>query len=173
MRLTYRIAEPDDLSEICRLARQAIVSMEQCGIAQWDAQYPTEEDFRNDMEKKELYVGLVGDEIAVIYVLNQEFDAEYENGQWRAPDAPFYVIHRLCVRPEIQNSGIAKETVRHIMREVLARGGRAVRLDVFSENPYALKLYRSLGFCRVGEAHWRKGRFYLMERCLSQEDAEE
>lgn len=40
------------------------------------------------------------------------------------------------------------------------------RLDAFTENPFALKLYDNLGYSRVGYADWRKGRFYLMEKYL-------
>ena len=45
-------------------------------------------------------------------------------------------------------------------------GKRAIRLDAFSKNPFALKMYIALGYTVVGEARWRKGLFYLMEKVL-------
>jgi ribosomal protein S18 acetylase RimI-like enzyme len=39
-----------------------------------------------------------------------------------------------------------------------------IRLDVFTLNPYALKMYEKSGYIKVGFAHWRKGEFYLMEK---------
>ena len=57
--------------------------MERDHIFQWDDLYPAKGDFQEDIEKSQLYVGLVNDQIAVIYTLNQECDKEYENGKWK------------------------------------------------------------------------------------------
>ncbi len=46
------------------------------------------------------------------------------------------------------------------------RGIESVRLDAFSLNPYALRMYEGLGYKKVGEANWRKGLFYLFEKNL-------
>lgn len=48
--------------------------------------------------------------------------------------------------------------------ELNAIGIHSIRLDVFSQNPHALKLYDSMGYARTGYADWRMGRFYLMEK---------
>lgn len=56
--------------------------------------------------------------------------------------------------------------MQYIEKEVSSMGFQAIRLDAFTENPFALKLYDNLGYSRVGYADWRKGRFYLMEKYL-------
>ncbi len=117
-------------------------------------------------KKKHLYVGQVHDEIAVIFGLSQEYDKEYKNGTWKEPEKPFYVIHRLCVHPRFQNKGVARQAMKYIENIVALDGGQAVRLDVFSQNPYALWLYQQCGYQKVGMAEWRKGIFYLMEKYL-------
>jgi hypothetical protein len=55
-----------------------------------------------------------------------------------------------------------------IMIEELLRkeGIQSIRLDAFSLNPYALKMYGALGYQKVGETNWRKGLFYLLEKKL-------
>lgn len=45
-------------------------------------------------------------------------------------------------------------------------GGGAVRLDIFSQNPHALRLYTKLGYAPVGTVRWRMGDFILMEKKL-------
>ena len=45
-------------------------------------------------------------------------------------------------------------------------GYNAVRLDTFTENPFAQRLYRHNGYESRGYADWRKGRFDLMEKAL-------
>ena len=52
-------------------------------------------------------------------------------------------------------------------QSVLDRGLRAIRLDAFSLNPAALKLYESRGYERAGEIQFRKGLFYLYEKRLT------
>ena len=99
-----------------------------------------------------------------MYVLNQECDNAYKNGKWKYEDEPFYVVHRLCVDPAFQNKGIAKSTLLHIEKQLKEIGIHVIRLDVFSNNPFALRLYNSLGYSKVGHADWRKGRFFLMEK---------
>jgi len=54
----------------------------------------------------------------------------------------------------------------HIEEQIKNMGYLSIRLDVFSENPYALKLYEKNGYEKRGHADWRKGRFFLMEKTL-------
>jgi len=46
-------------------------------------------------------------------------------------------------------------------------GIKSVRLDTFSENPAALRLYEKLGYKNTGRVNFRKGLFYLFEKSLS------
>ena len=162
--LHYRKATLDDLEEIYSLVAHAVDVMVSQNILQWDEIYPTKEDFRTDINKHQLYVGLIGRQIAVVFALNQECEEEYKNGRWEHPNVPFYIVHRLCVNPDFQNQRIAKRTLLYIEETLLKMDIHAIRLDVFCNNPYSLKLYDSLHYSRVGYADWRKGRFYLMEK---------
>lgn len=166
MQIEYRIACLEDLEDIYALVKNAIDTMIKQNILQWDEIYPNEEVLREDILKKQLHVGILEEQIAVIYVLNQECDDAYKNGNWRFADEPFYVLHRLCVNPVFQNRGVGRVTMLHIEEVLLSMGIKAIRLDAFTENPFSLKLYDSLGYSRVGYAEWRKGRFYLMEKYL-------
>lgn len=160
----YRKAMATDLEAICSIVHAAVRVMEQQQIFQWDDQYPTKADFQEDLKEGALYVGRVDEQIAVLYTLNQKCEEEYETGKWRDPKAPFYVLHRLCVNPIFQNRGIAKSTLQHIEKQVIQMGAHDLRLDAFSENPFALRLYRSMGYTQVGHVDWRMGRFLLMEK---------
>lgn len=167
MKIVYQKACLDNVSEIMSLIKSAVYNMEQSGIFQWDELYPTKEDIINDINNGELYFGKVGDKIAVIYVINNSCDEEYSNGDWQYPNTEYRVIHRLCVHPDFQNKGIAKVTMIHIETELYQLGVESIRLDAFTKNPYAIKLYKNLGYKIVGYADWRMGRFYLMEKYLT------
>lgn len=155
-----------DLPEIIGLTYSAVLEMENNGIHQWDELYPTSEDFSADISAGELYVGTVCGRIAVVYAFNQKCDGEYQKGSWQYPNEEFAVIHRLCVSPVFQHKGIAAEAVSHIEKELHKQGIKVIRLDVFTENPYALRLYKKLGFNKTGKVTWRKGDFYLMEKYI-------
>ena len=164
--LSFRKGTRVDLDSVFSLFTAAIAEMNRLSIPQWDELYPDREILSEDIEKNQLFVGVAEGEIASVYVLNSECDEEYENGAWRYPNAPFRVIHRLCVNPKFQNKGLGNLTMRHIESQVLEEGFESVRLDAFTLNPYALKMYDRLGYVIVGTADWRKGRFFLMEKKL-------
>lgn len=164
--MDFREARLEDLDEIYSLVQAAVKCMEENGIQQWDALYPTYDDFEEDIRKGQLYAGSQDNVLAVIYVVNRECDAEYKNGSWSYPDDRYCVIHRLCVNPVFQNRGVAKIALKAAENQALKEGCQAVRLDVFSENQVAVRLYEGAGYQRVGYADWRKGRFWLMEKRL-------
>lgn len=164
--LDFRLGSSADLPEIAALFENAKKHMIAQQIFQWDELYPTWETYDLDIKRRELTVGILDGRIAVVYVLNRECDEQYRKGRWKYADAPYLVLHRLCVNPAYQNMGVAKLTMAHIEEVVRAKGIRNIRLDAFSENPFALRLYDSCGFRHVGDTDWRKGRFYLLEKCL-------
>ncbi|SEK94004.1 GNAT family N-acetyltransferase [Ruminococcus albus] len=164
--MIYRKAVREDIDAICKIITSAIAEMELHNIFQWDSVYPAKEDFLSDIENNTLFVGTADDDIAVVYAVSKEYDEQYSNGNWQYPDSDFRVIHRLCVAPKYQHKGIAGQTLAHIENELRKSRIDSVRLDVFTENPFALSLYRTHGYTEVGNANWRKGRFLLMEKHL-------
>ena len=148
------------------LHSDAIREMESHEIFQWDDLYPTREDFLEDIEKKSLYLVLEGNIIVAMYVISGESDEAYNNVNWNCTDETAYVLHRFCVSPSFQNRGIGKKVLIHIEEQIKNMGYESVRLDVFTKNPFAQKLYRTNGYEVRGYADWRKGRFDLMEKKL-------
>lgn len=164
MHLTYRLAAQSDLDTICDLVGRSINSMINNGIYQWDELYPTYDDFKCDIENRQLYVGIAENKIVVIFVINREYDPEYDNASWNYTGDRFAVVHRVCVDTDFQHKGIAKNALLFIEQLLISQGIQSIRLDVFSQNPYALKLYSNLGYTVAGYADFRKGIFVLMEK---------
>jgi RimJ/RimL family protein N-acetyltransferase len=140
--------------------------MEEEGIHQWDSIYPDTTVITEDIVRKQLSNGVIDGKIAVCFVLSEDYDEEYKNGQWQWPESKFCIIHRLCVSPDFQNKGIAAETLKYIEKLCKSQGYDSIRLDCFTENPYSRKLYDKAGYSVVGYADWRKGRFELREKKL-------
>lgn len=164
--LVFQKGSKDNLTEIFEVFSEGIKEMLANGIYQWDEVYPSIEDLENDLENEELYVGKSEGDIGVVFVLNQDFDEQYQNGKWVLETEDYMVIHRLCVHPKFQNRGLGKKTLLHIEEILKSEGIKSIRLDAYTMNPFALRMYNSLGYSVVGEANWRKGKFYLMEKIL-------
>ncbi len=164
--MQYRPGRKEDLDEIVRLVGKAIEHMERQGIYQWDKYYPAKEHFIDDIDKDSIYVAVEDDKIIAVYVINQECDEEYHEWEWKNPQESACIIHRFCVSPDHQNRGIGSEVLSHIEEQAKSLGYSSIRLDVFSNNPSALRLYDKNGYEKRGYADFRKGRFYLMEKTL-------
>lgn len=155
-----------DLNEIYEMFSSAVEAMEIECIFQWDDIYPDKAVLSDDISKGQMFIGILNGEICSAFVINKEYDDEYGNGNWNYSGDNFKIIHRLCVNPKYQNIGIGKMTMNYIENKLAKSGVASVRLDVFSENPHAIRLYKGLGYNAVGTALWRKGIFYLMEKIL-------
>jgi len=164
--MNYRMASTSDIDKICSLIADAIKEMESKNIYQWDELYPVKDDFLEDIKNNSMYLALEGDEVAALYVISDESDEAYDYAAWKYDKDTSYVLHRFCVSPSFQNKGIGKKVLLHIEEQIKDMGYESVRLDVFTENPFAQKLYRNNGYEVTGYDDWRKGRFDLMEKKL-------
>lgn len=165
--MEFRLGKLDDLDSICKLITSAIDTMEKQGIYQWDERYPTREDFAADIQKETLYTVVDNETVIAVYVISRECDEEYYRCKWESDGDTACIIHRLCVSPDVQNRGIGKMVLCHIEEQLRDLGFEAARLDVFSGNPYAIRLYEKNGYIKRGYADWRKGRFWLMEKIIA------
>jgi ribosomal protein S18 acetylase RimI-like enzyme len=162
-------ATAGDRDAIVALVYSVVNRLNQSGILQWDEIYPNKTHIDGDLKNGELYVARAGGEIIGIITLNGKSDPEYQNGAWAYNGPDYRVVHRLCVSPTMQGQGVGRRMMEMAEEMLRESGVKSLRLDAFSKNPYSLKLYERLGYRVTGEAVWRKGLFYLMEKELSSE----
>jgi len=164
--ISIRLANIKDSERIYLLYEKAIRVMYEKKIFQWDELYPDQEILREDILNSRMYLGEIKNQIVCVYVLNQQYDDQYKNGEWKYGGPSLMVIHRLCVNPKFQKQGVGTKTMLIIEDSLKQSGIKAIRLDAFSQNPYALRMYEKLGYHKTGEANWRTGLFYLYEKLL-------
>ena len=164
MNLELRKASIEDLDDVLVIYKNAINLLESKGIYQWDDMYPNKDVLKEDIEKEELFLGEINGAIACAFVINEEYDEEYNDANWEYKNSKFKVIHRLCVNVDFQNMGIGKRVMKIIEEELRKENVECIRLDTFSKNPFSIKLYENIGFKKVGEANWRKGLFNIYEK---------
>ena len=166
MEMEFRPATPDDLDALVSLYGAAAQDMREKGIDQWDEYYPDREILAEDVESGDMTLGLLDGRLACAWVVNREYEPEYELGAWEHTEGDFCVLHRLCVNPQLQGRGLARQAMARMEKNARDQGFDSVRLDVFSQNLHAQRLYERLGYRRTGEVRFRKGIFYLMEKKL-------
>ena len=166
MEMEFRPATPDDLDALVALYAAAARDMQNKGIDQWDERYPDREILSEDVESGDMVLGLLDGAMACAYVVNRDCDPEYASGAWAHAQGRFCVLHRLCVNPAMQGKGLARQAMARMEKTAREQGFDSVRLDVFSQNLHAQRLYEGLGYRRTGEVRFRKGSFYLMEKAL-------
>jgi Sortase and related acyltransferases len=164
--MEFKKASQSDLSNIMQIYRAAIKHMDDIGIHQWDEIYPSEDIIKEDIVNTEMYMGLIDSTIVSVFTLSPRHDKEYEIGNWQYNNFRYSVIHRLCVNPTYQNKGVGAQAMKFIEDIFRSENFETVRLDAFSQNPTALRLYEKLGYIKVGEVNFRKGLFYLFEKKL-------
>lgn len=88
--LILKKATLEDLEAILHIYKHAIETMESNGIYQWDNVYPNKEVIINDILESNMFLGEVRGQIASVFVLNQDYESEYENGKWQYEEVTFY-----------------------------------------------------------------------------------
>lgn len=166
MKCEFRLANCDDLISINNIFLDAIQNMNAQNIFQWDELYPTLDIIKNDIRNNHMYVYLINDKPVSVVVINEQQELEYDTVNWTYTDEKIYVIHRLCVDAKVQGQGIGRKTMLLAEAEAIKKGYSSIRLDTFSQNPFALRLYKTLGYKCVGEINFRKGKFYCFEKLL-------
>ena len=164
--MNFSTAQAEDLAEILRLFRAATTRMDAHGVYQWDEIYPDEGILSEDIARGNMTIGNIDGRIAVAFMLDFCEDSDYETAAWRYCAQDIVVLHRLCVHPDFQGQGVARQAMDYLENEVRAQGIKTIRLDAFSQNPTALHLYESRGYQKAGEISYRKGLFYLYEKKL-------
>ncbi len=162
-----RLATEDDLTAVGRLLNACVAAMRQAGIDQWDEIYPTEAILLSDIRAGTMHLAsdrqgtLVG-----TVVLNEVQIPEWSQVAWTFTDGPILVVHRLMVAPTEQGHGAGRSLMEFTETWARANGYRAIRLDAFTANPRALRLYGGLAYRDAGVAMLRKGPFRCFEKRL-------
>jgi GNAT superfamily N-acetyltransferase len=165
--ISVRLADEPDVDRAMVLVRACIDHMRGAGIEQWDEIYPTRDTLLADAREQKLYVASLGAEPTIgLLVLNDYQNPEYADVPWTVNGVAVAVVHRLMVDPAYQGQGIARHLMEFAEEKARELGYGAVRLDAFTANPRALRLYQGLGYHDAGAVTFRKGVFRCFEKRL-------
>lgn len=164
--MEIRLAQLDDKKAILSIIKNVVIDMSSQGIDQWDQIYPNEEVVTEDILDREVYVASEDTVIIGVITLNEYQDEEYETIPWKYNGDKILVIHRLCVDPKFQGAGIATKLLNFAEQFGKENNYSAIRLDSFTENKGACRLYEKHGYEKRGFVTFRKGDFICFEKKL-------
>lgn len=162
-----RLATMADLPQVMEIVRQTIEGLLAIGDPQWGEDYPTEEDFQQDIRRGELHVLEQGGRVAAFLCLNQRQSPEYEPLPF-TPCSRYLVIHRVAVLPAARGHGLGQALFALAERETRRQGLAQLRTDTHETNTPMNALMRRCGFTQVGYLRFlpRPGRFIAYQSVL-------
>lgn len=158
----------EDLVDIISIISECKKSMESQGIFQWDEYYPTIDVVENDIDDGNCYVMKYNNRCVAYVAINEEQREDCNKAVCSTDGGNGLVIHRLCVHPTFQDKGIAKTILKFIEKFSNKNKYSCIRLDAYSENKKALRLYENFGYNKVGEVFFpgRKPPFFCYEKYI-------
>ncbi len=154
--MKIRQAYQEDLSKAKKLTEACAVGMQQLGIFQWNAQYPSEEKLQHDIDHKELYVLEENNQIMGMIVLSEIMDEEYIPVSWLTPSEKNLYIHRLAIHPESWGKGYGQKLMDFAEEFARKLDFQSIRLDTFSLNQRNQKFYETRGYQKLKDIYFPK-----------------
>ncbi|WP_379496090.1 GNAT family N-acetyltransferase [Oceanobacillus longus] len=154
-----RLATKRDLNTIVRIANKTIEVMNAEGSNQWDDTYPTGDHFTEDIKHSSLFIYENAGTVLGFISADQNLANEYDNLKWNLPNDQCGTFHRLTVDADHRNSNIASMLITFVEEYFKELGLSGMKIDTYSINEKAERLFTRLGYQKVGE-------YYMEERTL-------
>lgn len=162
-----REAKVTDLQDIMRITKEIVMEMKNDGNPQWHDNYPTIEDFSQDINNQTLYVYEENNKVIAFICITKDYDNEYESVlQSTKEDA--YIMHRLGVDKSYRSSGIASILMSYAEELAQKDNVYLMKTDTEVNNLKMNRLFTKLGYKKVSNLTWsdNDGLFNYYEKRL-------
>lgn len=168
-----RQAKENDINRLIDLYMACIRDLDAHKIFQWNDKYPSSRTITDQVEAGSQFLYEVEGDLVGAVCLNQEQAKEWARVNWwpaRSADK-ILIIHGLVVSPMHQGKGYGQSLLELSERYARDMGYLGLRLDAFSENLIARKLYEKNHYTKVGEVDFDDKpeghqRYYCYEKQL-------
>lgn len=154
-----RRATASDVAQIMSIVADAQLSLRELGIDQWQDGYPSKEVIVSDIASEVGYVYSIGDVVvgyAAIILSGEEVYSQIPDTEW-CTTADYVVVHRLCVRRDYTNMGVAMALMHYAVQMAQNSGYTGFRIDTHRGNVRMLAMLKKLGFKYIGIIHYDSG----------------
>ncbi|WP_118193950.1 GNAT family N-acetyltransferase [Albibacterium indicum] len=164
--MDIRKAESSDIKDIMTIVKKVVPLMRASGNYQWSDDYPNPEVFQEDIDKDQLWVGIMDSKVVSVIAITNEQSPEYNDVGWDLNEDAL-VTHRLAVDPDLQGAGLARTMMNYAEKLAKERGIHVLRVDTNSENKATQALFPKLGYEYSGIISLRKNpdlRYFCYEK---------
>lgn len=131
--MEIRLGTTTDIAAIMRIVDFVVMEMKTGGNFQWNASYPTDATFEQDITANALHVGILNGELVSFITLDINQPPEYKPISWNEK-TPTIVLHRFAVAPDARRQQVADRMEAFACEHTYAQGFRYIRTDTNSAN---------------------------------------
>lgn len=143
-----RMNDLDDIMIIIESIKEEMISSDNCG---WVGNYPSLNDFLDDIRFKNLYVYEGKEnEVSGLICINFVEPAIYRDLSWSLDDRAI-ILHRLAVDKDSRNQGMATALMKFAEKMAVDNNIYYIRTDTYSKNTITNALLTKLDYSFVGE----------------------
>ena len=144
-----RQATEADLAQIMSIVDEMIMEMHLRGSKQWSKDYPSRQDFKRDIDNKELYVYEENKQVVAMCTFSETGHEEY---RW----IPFttslaLTIKRLAVCKRHRHQGVSEQLITFAIALAREKKKEALNGDTFKNNLAAQKFFIRHDFSFIAE----------------------
>lgn len=161
-----------ELAEVKQFYAEITSDLRKKGIDQWDRFYPNRFVMKNDLKNGTLFGIKEENHLIGAIVLDTNESKQYLKLQWEDQSGGPLIIHRLAVHPFHQGKGIGKKLLNFAEEYALKKGHTSIRMDVYSQNPEAVRMYERAGYQIRGSVRFplRKVPYLCFEKIITNID---
>ncbi len=164
--MEIKLAIKLDIPDIMGLIDLCIKDLEGRSIYQWNDYYPTKVHIKESVDDNTLYILRHKQRSIGTVSLTEKQPREYEKIKWEDKSGRVVIVTKLMISPEFQKRGYASKLMDFAEDNARSKNYSSIRLDAYSGNPVALKLYESRGYNRIDQIMFpnRELPFYCYEK---------
>jgi len=114
----------------------------------------TRERLTADLQKWHFYVYEINERIIGTVALEK-------------PSSEKGTVYRLYVLPEYQRRGVARTLMEEVERKAKQLGLKHLTLRVHFKAHWAVSFYQKIGYCKVGEIDYQRGRDHVLQKTFT------
>lgn len=151
-------ATMSDYDQIMAILKDGANQLAESGVNQWQGDYPSPDQIKEDIENGWAYLAVSQDEetvgaLAIVPAPDHAYDELH--GEWLKDTDKYIVIHRVAIHSNHAGHGYATKLFNEVINQVRDSHPEidSIRVDTHEDNKVMQHLINKMGFKKVGELH--------------------
>ncbi|WEV50415.1 GNAT family N-acetyltransferase [Lactobacillus sp. ESL0731] len=156
--MQLRRATMTDFDQIMAILKDGANQLAESGVNQWQGEYPSPDQIKEDIENGWAYLAVSDDEEtvgAISIVTPPDHSYDKLNGDWLIQTDNYVVIHRVAIHSKHAGNGYATKLLQAVIENIRDNHPEvdSIRIDTHEDNKAMQHLIDKMGFKQVGTLH--------------------